>query len=242
MLPSGLKFAAFAWEALNMNLDIPNTGEYALRVRSRKNLGIEEVRRDIREHGKFSYRLRLPAVSADLSRPVKAWQQDVEIETYAPEIPDRNPMILEKRVYQGSSGQVYSLPFSDRVTVKKISDMTLLERACTPVYGRKYSGTEPSAPEYEHSLELEILELEIMEPKIDYFATSLPAMLLSKEDLQRRNAIEARYLRAQSYAGLGKVQEGELLLQVVLTMDASHAGASDLLRQILMPKATFRAV
>ncbi len=40
---------------------------------------------------------------------------DVFLPTYAPAAPDRNPMFLEKRVYQGSSGKVYPLPFTDRV-------------------------------------------------------------------------------------------------------------------------------
>jgi tetratricopeptide (TPR) repeat protein len=35
--------------------------------------------------------------------------------TYEPQAPDRNPMFLEKRVYQGSSGRVYPLPFTDRI-------------------------------------------------------------------------------------------------------------------------------
>jgi len=34
--------------------------------------------------------------------------------TYMPAPPDKNPMFLENRVYQGSSGKVYPLPFTDR--------------------------------------------------------------------------------------------------------------------------------
>ena len=37
------------------------------------------------------------------------------IPTYLPALPDKNPMFLEKRVYQGSSGKVYPLPFIDRI-------------------------------------------------------------------------------------------------------------------------------
>jgi hypothetical protein len=46
---------------------------------------------------------------------VKAWSQPVRIPTYAPAAPDRNPMFLERRVYQGSSGRVYPLPVVDRI-------------------------------------------------------------------------------------------------------------------------------
>jgi tetratricopeptide (TPR) repeat protein len=62
--------------------------------------------------------LHLPEAPADLPGPVKAWEQDVEILTYLPEPPDRNPMFLEKRVYQGSSGRVYPLPFIDRIATE----------------------------------------------------------------------------------------------------------------------------
>ena len=62
--------------------------------------------------------IRLPLAPADLTGPVKAWREDVEILTYLPDPPDRNPMFLEKRVYQGSSGRVYPLPFIDRIAIE----------------------------------------------------------------------------------------------------------------------------
>ena len=62
--------------------------------------------------------LLLPDAPPSERGPVKAWEQDVEILTYAPGAPDRNPMFLEKRVYQGSSGKVYPLPFTDRIATE----------------------------------------------------------------------------------------------------------------------------
>src|SRR5215813_13040681 len=58
----------------------------------------------------------LPTAPASQSGPVKAWCQPVVIPTYLPLSPDKNPMFLEKRVYQGSSGRVYPLPFTDRIS------------------------------------------------------------------------------------------------------------------------------
>lgn len=52
----------------------------------------------------------------DISSGIEAWAEEVVIPTYAVKPPDRNPMFLEKRVYQGSSGRVYPLPFYDGVT------------------------------------------------------------------------------------------------------------------------------
>ncbi len=44
------------------------------------------------------------------------WEEDVVIPTYPVGEPDRNPMFLENRVYQGSSGAVYPLPVIDRLS------------------------------------------------------------------------------------------------------------------------------
>ena len=46
---------------------------------------------------------------------VRVWTEDVVVPTYMPKAPDKNPMFLENRVYQGSSGKVYPLPFTDRI-------------------------------------------------------------------------------------------------------------------------------
>ena len=75
-------------------------------------------------------------------------------------------------------------------------------------------------------------ELERKQPKIDYFATSLPAMLLFNENLTRRNRVDALFLRAQALAGLSRTSESQGLLHEVLSLDRSHAGAIDLLTQL----------
>jgi tetratricopeptide (TPR) repeat protein len=51
---------------------------------------------------------------------VRAWEESVAIPTYAVPEPDRNPMFLDKRVYQGSTGKVYPNPFTDRLSDRKI--------------------------------------------------------------------------------------------------------------------------
>jgi len=72
--------------------------------------------------------------------------------------------------------------------------------------------------------------LERQTPKIDYFATSLPAMLLFDEDLQKRQTIGARFLEAQALRGLGEEPESLKLLEQVREMGSSHTGAIDLLK------------
>src|SRR5271155_85879 len=46
--------------------------------------------------------------------------EELVIPPYLPAPPDRTPMFLEKRVYQGSSGKVYPLPFTDRIAEKPV--------------------------------------------------------------------------------------------------------------------------
>lgn len=50
---------------------------------------------------------------------VRAWAEAVTIPTYRIGEPDKNPMFLEKRVYQGSSGVVYPHPVIDLITDEK---------------------------------------------------------------------------------------------------------------------------
>jgi len=72
-------------------------------------------------------------------------------------------------------------------------------------------------------------ELETATAKIDYFATSLPTMLLFDDDIQARQITTARFLNAQAQLGLGKVREARALLDDVLTRDPNHAPAADFL-------------
>lgn len=50
---------------------------------------------------------------------VRIWEETRDIPTYKTGEPDRNPMFLEKRVYQGSSGRVYPHPVIDRIADDK---------------------------------------------------------------------------------------------------------------------------
>lgn len=50
---------------------------------------------------------------------VQIWEEDVVIPTYEVGAPDKNPMFLEKRVYQGSSGKVYPYPVTQTISSEK---------------------------------------------------------------------------------------------------------------------------
>ncbi len=51
---------------------------------------------------------------------VKAWRELVTIPTYEVGKPEKNPMFMEKRVYQGSSGVVYPYPVIESISDEKV--------------------------------------------------------------------------------------------------------------------------
>ena len=58
------------------------------------------------------------------------WEEQINIPTYEVGEPDKNPLFLENRVYQGSSGKVYPYPVIDKLYDQKISktyDAVILE-------------------------------------------------------------------------------------------------------------------
>jgi hypothetical protein len=63
-------------------------------------------------------RFELPTAPASQTGQVKAWSKPVIIPTYHALPPDKNPMFLDKRIYRGSSGRVYPLPFLDRISTE----------------------------------------------------------------------------------------------------------------------------
>jgi len=64
--------------------------------------------------------IALPDAPGDLSAALAggaavAWNEPLTIRTYAAGEPSRYPMYLDQRVYQGSSGKVYPIPFTESV-------------------------------------------------------------------------------------------------------------------------------
>lgn len=63
--------------------------------------------------------LALPPRPAHLSdAPVAVWEEPLTLPTYEPMPPERYPSYLDRRVYQGSSGRVYPLPFHHRIATE----------------------------------------------------------------------------------------------------------------------------
>lgn len=61
--------------------------------------------------------------------------------------------------------------------------------------------------------------------KIDYFATSLPNLLLFEDDLQKRNRVDCLFLLALSELGLQNTERALEVLNQVLSLDCNHIAA-----------------
>lgn len=119
-----------------------------------------------------------------------------------------------------------------QIQVRPVSEMTYWSALAMRCLGREEEAV---------SLFKEILDyaavLERTAPKIDYFATSLPTMLLFDEDLASRQQITATFLRGQALLGLGNHAEAQVALAEVQRLDRAHAAARDLRTGNLAPQA-----
>ncbi len=60
--------------------------------------------------------------------------------------------------------------------------------------------------------------------KLDYFAVSLPDLLIWEDNLTYRNKIHCYYMMGLGYTGLGKVDKGKTFLEQAFGMDVNHQG------------------
>lgn len=67
------------------------------------------------------------------------------------------------------------------------------------------------------------------EPRLDYFATSLPNLLLFEDDLKKRNRIESTVLLALASHGMGHRDRAAELLESVVAEDPNHQFAMEML-------------
>jgi tetratricopeptide (TPR) repeat protein len=67
------------------------------------------------------------------------------------------------------------------------------------------------------------------QPRIDYFATSLPNLLLFDDDLSKRNQVDSLLLSALASDGLGREAEALLQLEQVVAEDPNHMFAAEML-------------
>lgn len=106
--------------------------------------------------------------------------------------------------------------FAD-MAVASFSKMTYYKAAALQKLGR-----EQEAAELLDALEKFAREKLATTPKIDYFATSLPDLLMFDEDLKQRSDREATFLLGLAHLGRGHFAEAANCFRKVLLEDPSH--------------------
>ena len=69
--------------------------------------------------------------------------------------------------------------------------------------------------------------------KIDYFAVSLPDLLIFEEDLNVKNRIHCLFMMALGYLGKGNTEKAEDYFDQVLSLDKNHQGAIQIPQTVL---------
>jgi tetratricopeptide (TPR) repeat protein len=113
------------------------------------------------------------------------------------------------------------------MTVRPYSEMTYYSACALVRLGRRAAARKVFG-----ELEDYAKRLARTPANVDYFATSLPTMLLFEDQLQERQERTAMFLRAQALVGLGRRAQAKILLRRVLEQDPGHAGALDLLAEM----------
>lgn len=116
------------------------------------------------------------------------------------------------------------------MSVRPFSEMTAFSARALHRLGRR-----AEARALLRALARHAADLAATPAQIDYFATSLPTMLLFRDDLDFRQQTTALFLAAQALHGLGRLAEARARLRHVIRRDPSHAAAADLLRELTAP-------
>ena len=69
-------------------------------------------------------------------KPVRIWEEPCVIPTYKVYPPEKSPLFIEKRAYQGSTGKVYPLPVTEKISDTK-EDVTYHAVCLENEIGRK---------------------------------------------------------------------------------------------------------
>jgi tetratricopeptide (TPR) repeat protein len=114
------------------------------------------------------------------------------------------------------------------MAVQPYSEMTYYT-----ILALKRLGREADAEQLRTGLAAHAQALLATSAKIDYFATSLPTMLLFDEDIDQSKNVSATVMLAQALLAAGQTDDATRLLQNVLHINPSHAVAADLLGDLL---------
>jgi len=115
---------------------------------------------------------------------------------------------------------------------QSMSTQSCSEMTYYSILASRRLGDHTAAQKLTEQLELFIAELRATPARVDYFATSLPTMLLFTEDLAARQITTVMILQAQVAILDGDVTRGAELLEQALRREPSRDRALDLQREL----------
>ncbi len=103
------------------------------------------------------------------------------------------------------------------MSVRTYSELTFFSAMSRIRLGQKAAGEKLFRGLLEHAVAMEKTEA-----KVDYYATSLPTLLLFNDDLQFRQHVSSCFLQAQAHLGLGDLARAKTLLRRVRHWEPHH--------------------
>ncbi|MEM6395129.1 MAG: DUF5107 domain-containing protein [Bacteroidota bacterium] len=113
------------------------------------------------------------------------------------------------------------------MAVSSFSELTLYKALSLRELGREVEAMDVLTQMYEFASK-KLNET----AKIDYFATSLPLLLVFEDDIQKRNTIEAYYLMGLAELGRENIRKSKEFLHRALDLNVMHLGAHEHLNMI----------
>ncbi|MCG8322640.1 MAG: hypothetical protein MI921_24280 [Cytophagales bacterium] len=149
-------------------------------------------------------------------KPVKAWKEKVIIPTYEVGKPEKALKLLMQRQFhpwEGGEGEgkLHGVQENDKILYQGLALLKIKKkREAEAIFHKLIQyGKEHMYDEF----------------KIDYFAVSLPDLLIWEEDLHLKNRMHCHYLIALGELGLGNFEMAIQKFEEVLHTDRYHTGA-----------------
>ncbi len=143
-------------------------------------------------------------------------------------------VVLEKLGDRTGARRHWTLAANFRGDFQQMSVRAFSEMTCYSALSLERLGKKTAAQKLYRQLHAYARALEKTPAKIDYFATSLPTMLLFDDDLQLRQTHAASVMLAQADYGLGRKAIAQKRLRSILQQDPAHPIAADFLQTTLL--------
>ncbi|SEJ75648.1 Tetratricopeptide repeat-containing protein [Dyadobacter sp. SG02] len=136
-------------------------------------------------------------------------------------------------VYDGLRQEVQAIAYFQKATVgisEPVQAIYYNDQQPDKIFYQGLAWLKLNAPDKAHSIFERFVQFgdahQNDQIRIDYFAVSLPDMLVFDADLDLRNRVHCLYLKGLGYLGLGDYQAAKTLLEAVVSLNVNHQAAA----------------